>query len=104
MDEKFISDLKQSPAIPMGDAAYWRAKCEELVAENERLNTENENISEKFHQITNWCKAYPLQVFPEPDMKKAHELLKVGGITIDSVSAYAMRHVLVGIQKIIDGE
>jgi hypothetical protein len=57
---------------------------------------------EKLWEIRKWCDAYPLSVFPEPDFKRARELLEAGGMTLDAISASNMRHVLDGIRKIID--
>lgn len=37
---------------------------------------------------------------PEPDWKKAAELLKTGGITLDAVSANCMRHVVERVGEI----
>jgi len=59
-------------------------------------------LSEKIERIRSWCDAYPVSVFPEPDMTRVSEILKQHGITLDSVSASNMRHVLSGIKKIID--
>lgn len=53
-------------------------------------------------KIENWCKAYPLEAFPEPDLKKAAKVLKAAGMTLDCISASNARHVLRGIQKHID--
>jgi hypothetical protein len=53
-------------------------------------------------RIKQWSEAYPLEVFPEPDFKKANELLKAGGMTLDAISAANMRHVLSGIVGIVD--
>ena len=72
-----------------------RDKVKELEAENEQLE-------DTHHQILTWCKAYPLDIFPEPDFKLAREGLKAVGITIDAVSASNMRHVLRGIESIIE--
>ena len=52
-------------------------------------------------QIDNWARAYPLTVFPEPDLERAAELLAAGGITLDAVSASSMRYVLSGISAIV---
>jgi len=41
-----------------------------------------------------WVNAYPLDIFPAPDLKKAREVLKAAGMTLDSISADNMRHVL----------
>jgi hypothetical protein len=61
-------------------------------------------LREKLSRIEQWCDAYPLDIFPEPDLKKARALLEAGGMTLDSVSAYAMRHVLKGIREIIEDD
>ena len=54
---------------------------------------------ELIQRARDWCKAYPLAVFPEPDLKLAAKVLKDAGLTLDAVSASAMRHVLTGIVK-----
>lgn len=54
-------------------------------------------------QIDQWIDAYPLKIFPEPDLKKARSLLEAGGMTLDAVSASNMRHVLKGLRGIVDG-
>jgi hypothetical protein len=63
---------------------------------------------EALQQIVQWSEAYPLDVFPEPDLKRAADLLRAGGITIDAVSASCMRHVVQGVGEIakraLDGE
>lgn len=59
-----------------------------------------EKCEEALHRILQWSDAYPVSVFPEPDLKKARELLEAGGMTLDSVSADAMRHVVEGVGKI----
>jgi hypothetical protein len=38
--------------------------------------------------------------FPEPDLKKARQLLEAGGMTLDAISAHCMRHVVKGVGKI----
>lgn len=76
---------------------------EEMIdAELDRLDRANERMSDSIHKIKNWTEAYPLQVFPEPDMKRAAEVLKGAGITLDAISASNMRHVLNGIKGIVD--
>lgn len=69
--------------------------------ENDDLLEEKvERYEEALWRITQWAKAYPLTVFPEPDFKKAAELLKAGGMTLDAISASNMRHVVEGVGKI----
>jgi hypothetical protein len=59
-----------------------------------------EALEAALEEIESWSRAYPLKIFPEPDWKKATELLKAGGITMDAVSAHCMRHVVEGVGKI----
>lgn len=61
-----------------------------------------EDLEDTLFRVKQWCDAYPLDIFPEPDFKRARELLEAGGLTLDAVSASAMRHVVSGIGKIID--
>ena len=59
-----------------------------------------EELEEALWRISQWADAYPNKAFPEPDLKKAGEILKAAGLTLDSVSASAMRHVVVQVSKI----
>lgn len=51
-------------------------------------------------RIVQWSEAYPLDIFPEPDLKKAAELLKAGGMALDAISASCMRHVVIKVGRI----
>lgn len=62
--------------------------------------TYEKTLEEALERIVQWSEAYPLDVFPEPDWKRAAELLKAGSITLDAVSAHCMRHVIEGVGKI----
>ena len=68
-----------------------------LVAAKER-----EHYDDLFAHIKGWCEAYPIAAFPEPDFKKAHEVLKANGMTLDAISASNMKHVITQVQKMID--
>jgi len=59
-----------------------------------------ERMREALDSIVSWANAYPTDVFPEPDLIKARALLEAGGITLDSVSAGCMRHVVEEAAKI----
>jgi hypothetical protein len=59
-----------------------------------------DDLEQALHQIASWAEAYPLDIFPEPDLKKARALLEAGGITLDAVSASCMRHVVEGVGEI----
>ena len=55
---------------------------------------------EALQQIVAWSEAYPLDIFPEPDWKRAGDLLRAGGISLGAISASNMRHVVEGVGKI----
>lgn len=57
-------------------------------------------LTDALEQIDAWSRAYPLPVFPEPDLAKARALLEAGGMSLDSISASAMRHAVEGVGKI----
>lgn len=60
-------------------------------------------LDEALESIAQWANAYPVSVFPEPDeayYRKAHEVLTANGMTLDRLSAAAMRHVVAGVGKI----
>ena len=59
-----------------------------------------EQLEDALQRIADWSDAYPLSVFPEPDWKRAAELLATGGIMLDAISAHNMRLVIEGVGKI----
>jgi hypothetical protein len=59
-----------------------------------------EKYEEALERIVQWSEAYPLDIFPEPDFKRARELLQAGGISLDAVAASCMRRVVEGVGKI----
>ncbi len=77
-------------------AAHENVKAS-LLADNAALEQRVEGLERGLGQIVEWSKAYPLDVFPEPDFKKAAKLLKAGGMTLDAISASNMRHVVEGV-------
>lgn len=79
-----------------------------LVAENTRLKerikkleAENDKFKDALVRIGNWAKAYPLDVFLKPDLTQAAKVLKAAGMTLDAISADAMRHVIDGVKNIV---
>lgn len=68
----------------------------------EELQAENARQKEALVRIRNWAQAYPTGVFPKPDLEKARDVLKAVGMTLDAISADAMRHVLNGIKDIVE--
>jgi len=68
--------------------------------EIERLNDRVDELAEGLRKIVSWSEAYPLDIFPEPDFKKAHEVLRANEMTIDAISASVARHTVEGVGKI----
>lgn len=89
--DRFLDDLK-------------RKEKEHDVEVHKEAVGQCELLEDKMDKIMNWINAYPLDVFPEPDMKKACAILKEHEMTLDAISASNMRHVLEGIRKLIDNE
>ena len=65
------------------------------------LELKNDKLEEALRRIDDWAKAYPLKIFPKPDLEKAAGVLKASGMTLDSISADSMRHVLDGVKGIV---
>ena len=59
-----------------------------------------DDYRDALQHIAQWAEAYPIDIFQEPDLKKARALLEAGGITLDAVSAHCMRHVIKGVGEI----
>lgn len=62
-----------------------------------------EKLEAVLTRIVEWADAYPLEVFPAVDKeysKRAHEVLTANGMTLDRLSAAAMRHCLRGVRRI----
>ena len=84
---------------------HWDTAEEEnstLRADLKARDEEIERLRKALERIRVWSKAYPLDIFPKPDLKKAHKVLKAAGMTLDAISADTMRHVLEGIKDIIE--
>jgi len=65
--------------------------------------TREERLEEALWRIAQWSDAYPVDVFPEPDedyYRNAHKVLTAHGMTLDRLSAAAMRHVIEGVGKV----
>ena len=58
------------------------------------------HYEDALQRIVQWADAYPTDIFPPPDLLRAHALLQQGGMTLDSISAHVGRHITEGIGKI----
>lgn len=67
------------------------------------MTDREERLDAAMHRIAQWADAYPLDAFPEPDpayLRRAAEVLEANGMTLDRISAHAMRHVVQGVGRI----
>lgn len=60
-----------------------------------------EALEAALHRLDQWSQAYPIDVFPEPDFKRADELLQAAGMGVTAISASNMRHVITRVREII---
>ncbi len=65
-----------------------------------QLSDRIEELEEALHRIVQWSEAYPPDIFPKPDWKKAQVLLQAGGMTLDSISGTIMRDMMVAVGEI----
>jgi hypothetical protein len=73
-----------------------RADCIQMTEREQLLTDALENIAE-------WVRAYPPDVFPPPDAAyhaRAAAVLEANGMTLDRLSAAAMRHVVTQVGEI----
>lgn len=68
-----------------------RTKYEDAIGVLENTRERLRHAEEILLKVRNWAYAYPLDVFPEPDIAKCELLLKAGGQSIDTLAAYARR-------------
>jgi len=78
----------------------YNIEIEGLVRRKQELEDEVVRLRVALEEIEGWSRAYPLEVFPSPDYKRARELLEAGGMTLDAISADCMRHAVEGVGKI----
>ena len=76
-------------------------KCVFADCKGHTLQAENKNLRKALERIQSWSEAYPLTAFPKPDLKKAAQVLKAADMTLDAISADAMRHVINGVKNIV---
>ena len=91
------NDIAGALLIHHSDRERRRIIARAIMAERERCA----KVEEALIDVKQWCDAYPIKIFPEPDLDKARQLLEAGGMTLDSISASAMRHVVTQIGKML---
>ena len=86
----------------------YTASCDRIsriVAHIDAQAAEIERLRDALLFVQTWANAYPLERFPEPhrfEWQQATALLSENGISIGSLSASNMRHVITGIKRAVD--
>jgi hypothetical protein len=75
-------------------------EIERLRQELGLAREENGRLRAGLREIDRWSRAYPEKVFARPDLQKAHALLAAGGLSVDAISADAIRHATSGVGNI----
>ena len=110
MNEEQFTRIKQSPRqASITDIEDLCDEVERLTAALAIANSHAERFERGWYlrgdaleKLQQWATAYPIDVFPEPNLNDARIALERVGITLDAVSAYAMRHVILQTKKIVD--
>ncbi len=89
--DKEIAALKGSCTIFKAMLGTEMAQAKQIAA-----------LRKTLERVRMWANAYPLKAFPKPDLKKAAEILKAAGMTLDSISADTMRYVISGVKDIVE--
>ena len=90
-----LSAGHEGPHVDVNDS--WPSDLEAALADRDRRI---EALTKALREIEDWSRAYPLSVFPEPDFTKAAEVLQAAGMTLGSISASNMRHVVNGVGEV----
>jgi hypothetical protein len=91
--------VKGPCVVDATDRLIARVKTEADAAYIIRAVNNFEKMREALEDFHEWPKAYPTSVFWKIDTKKAHALLQAGGMTLDAVSATAIRWTLEEIER-----
>jgi len=102
--EAELADRDRRIEALVAEVDSWKASYMALAPDHDiammRANSRIEALTKALREIEDWSRAYPLSVFPEPDFTKAAEVLQAAGMTLGSISASNMRHVVNGVGEV----
>jgi hypothetical protein len=74
-----------------------------LDAERKALAIRVERLEDAIHKINQWTEAYPPQAaLPEPDFKRAADVLEAAGMTVDALSASNVHYIVTKLKNFGD--
>lgn len=85
-----MSDLLTTRALAAQPHAVLAASVVDGAAEIARLR-------EALQRIADWANAYPLDQFPDQDLKKADKALAFVGVNMSAMHGQWARHIVTGI-------
>lgn len=88
--------------VLVGEIRHHRRLDRVDTALAKRVGDHIERDAEIRGKLVEWLRCYSTDIFPEPDLDKAAEVLKANGMTIDSLSANMGRHVLKRVIEMMD--
>ena len=94
--ERLATRLRNDEELYKGQVQVFRQTAHDEIDKRHAAEAERDRLREALEAIVEWSDAYPLKIFPEPDFKKARELLGAGNITLDAISASTMRRAIRG--------
>lgn len=95
--EKAVDNYARKMLARMKPEMDLRDKLAACEAERDSLRAEVERLREALEKMRSWADAYPLDVFPEPDMARVANVLRREGMTLDAVAASVLRRALRGV-------
>lgn len=98
--ERELAEADERICRALGMSEVSHAEALNVIDGLIERTTYAEGLEEALQRIATWADAYPLSVFPEPDLERAAAVLKAAGMTLDAISASAMRHVITQVGDI----
>jgi hypothetical protein len=85
--------------VDANDAVLLRECIAVIIAYIESLEADLDALVGALADLVVWADCYPVAIFGDPDLAKAHKALKAEGMTLDSISAHVMRRTLADVKE-----
>lgn len=59
--------------------------------------TNPDTMTDALHSILHWCRAYPVEIFPEPDLDAIRA--QIGDGAFSALHAAWARHIVAGVER-----
>lgn len=101
-DHETASQALLTQTSPRRKAELFRVVelIERITTAEARMKDIQQTLRECLEPIEKWTRAYPFDVFPEPDMKEVRRML--GDTLLTQLSASNMRHVITRVWEMLE--